>query len=449
MERIKLLLSAFIIVLLCACAAEDFQEEEVSQYIELSKSIKNKRSYTEAYEIAQKAATMFEHENPYLSRSKWVRKIDTQKGVHFVTQQYKPVGTLADANGRRLSRGNEKDTLLYVFNYENNQGFAVVSANKNKDALLAVTDSGYYDPAIGTDNPGLAMFMDMAETYSLEDGDYERIPPTTPIPLLQSKTVKDTIEYVNIPKKINLRWGQDGLYGGFCPNLISGCANTAAAMAMAYYEYPASMDINYEGIMPFTLMYDWDDMKEHISGTNYYGTCCTTETHASIGYLMRQLGYMSNSNYININNQRATGTTPENIRNTLSLLGYNVSEIVEHSQSNIINSLSADRIVLMIGYDSTTGTGHMWIVDGYYKLHTIEHLYFSNDWGLSWYEAPESPFEKSEAYNHINWGYGGIGNGIFNIGVYRPNNPIRNDANVESYEGNENYIDLTYFHIYH
>ena len=164
---------------------------------------------------------------------------------------------------------------------------------------------------------------------------------------------------------------------------------------------------------------------------------------------MRQLGYMSNSNYININNQRATGTTPENIRNTLSLLGYNVSEIVEHSQSNIINSLSADRIVLMIGYDSTTGTGHMWIVDGYYKLHTIEHLYFSNDLGLSWYEAPESPFEKSEAYNHINWGYGGIGNGIFNIGVYRPNNPIRNDANVESYEGNENYIDLTYFHIYH
>ena len=84
MERIKLLLSAFIIVLLCACTTEDFQEEEVSQNIELSKSIKNKRSYTEAYEIAQKAATMFEHENPYLSRSKKVRKIDTQKGVHFV-----------------------------------------------------------------------------------------------------------------------------------------------------------------------------------------------------------------------------------------------------------------------------------------------------------------------------------------------------------------------------
>ncbi|MBQ5605769.1 MAG: C10 family peptidase [Prevotella sp.] len=448
MERIKLLLSAFIIVLLCACTTEDFQEEEVSQNIELSKSIKNKRSYTEAYEIAQKAATMFEHENPYLSRSKKVRKIDTQKGVHFVTQQYKPVGTLADANGRRMSRSNEKDTLLYVFNYENNQGFAVVSANKNTDALLAVTDSGYYDPAIGTDNPGLAMFMDMAETYSLEDGDYERIPPTTPIPLLQSRTVKDTIEYVNIPKKINLRWGQDGLYGIYCPNSTSGCANTAAAMVIAYYEHPASMDINFETAIPHTLTFNWGEIKSHVSGIEFYGTCCSSETHSDIAKLMRQLGHLSNSDYSGINQ---TLTTEENIRNVLASFGYNMSTTAGYSSSNVRSSLQDNKIILMGGFSGEDNpVGHMWIVDGYYRLHTEEHQYFSSDLGLTWYEAEGSPFVVSVEYNHINWGWGGLGNGMFNSGVFRPYNPHKLDSGCDSSSNMNDYsTNMIQFSIIH
>lgn len=64
------------------------------------------------------------------------------------------------------SAGN--DTLLYVVNYADNNGFVVISANKNTEGLLAVTETGNYNPTISdyTENQGFATFMDMAKSYT-------------------------------------------------------------------------------------------------------------------------------------------------------------------------------------------------------------------------------------------------------------------------------------------
>lgn len=60
------------------------------------------------------------------------------------------------------SRSAVNDTLMYVVNYADSMGFAVVSAVKGTPELIAVTMQGSYDPAEPCDNPGFSMYMDCA-----------------------------------------------------------------------------------------------------------------------------------------------------------------------------------------------------------------------------------------------------------------------------------------------
>ena len=46
-----------------------------------------------------------------------------------------------------LHRGypTTNDTLMYVFNYDDNQGFAIISADSRTEGLIAITDQGHYE----------------------------------------------------------------------------------------------------------------------------------------------------------------------------------------------------------------------------------------------------------------------------------------------------------------
>lgn len=415
-----------------ACSQDEIIDE--STQTELSNKKTVIRSYEEALEIAQKAPILFNQKNSIKTRCGSEKIVNERNGVFCITSDI-------------LTRSGGQDTLLYVFNYENEEGFAIISANKNKDALLAVTESGSYNPEEGSDNPGFNIFMNMAEQYSIGDGDYELIVP--PFPLLQSKQVTDTLSYYNIPTKIGVKWGQGVIYNLFCNNGKTGCANTAAAMVMAYYQYPTSIQINFADSVNYILTPNWQNINGHIVG-NYYTDCCPGNTHKSIAQIMRQLGHLANSIYYEYPNyiDNETGTEPDSIRLAMISLGYNASEITQYNLTNIKNSLNNDQIILMIGYNSS-GKGHMWIVDGYYELHTLEHHYFSSDLGLTWYEAEGFPVEKQTSYNHINWGWDGKSNGMFHTGVFDPQNPISLDSGGSLHPSASSYYDIKFFSIYH
>lgn len=83
---------------------------------------KSVRSVEEALSIASKAVNLIDG----LSTRASLREVDP-KNVRIVLQ-----------TSTRSTTGG--DTLLYVVNYANEQGFAVVSANGDTDGLLAVTN---------------------------------------------------------------------------------------------------------------------------------------------------------------------------------------------------------------------------------------------------------------------------------------------------------------------
>ena len=63
---------------------------------------------------------------------------------------------------KSYSTVEDADTMLYVFNYDN--GYAVVSADvRVPERVLAFSDNG--NLSLQTDNPGLSLFLDMAQDY--------------------------------------------------------------------------------------------------------------------------------------------------------------------------------------------------------------------------------------------------------------------------------------------
>lgn len=63
------------------------------------------------------------------------------------------------------SRSEANDTSIYIINYNDNNGFAAISAKRIESPILAVIDNGNYQETVESDNPGFNLFMGMALEY--------------------------------------------------------------------------------------------------------------------------------------------------------------------------------------------------------------------------------------------------------------------------------------------
>lgn len=190
------------------------------------------RTLDEAISIANEAKGMLN--NSKSSRAGINREIDLTDGIKYVVSN--------------VSRSNP-DTLLYILNYKDNAGFAVISTRRSTEALLAVTESGTYTSPDDCDNPGFNMFMDMAIAYVADAPFTPPTPPTGGDQFEIQEVKREEITLVNdtLPHRVEVEWDQTGIYGTYCKNGIAGCNNVAAAMAMSYFEYPSSILLTYLG----------------------------------------------------------------------------------------------------------------------------------------------------------------------------------------------------------
>lgn len=423
--RKTIFLSAILSSIVIACTNEPIVENQISQISDDNHVI---RSYEEAKGIACSAIKMLENNSS--TRSKGGRRV-SENSTHVI---------LASEVTRGENDDLLSDTLLYVFNYENNEGFAVVSANRNTEGLLAVTEAGSYDPSEQQEIGGFDMFMQLAEGY-VRSTPQGLINPDGP---KEHMIVNDTI-VSGISPRVDIMWGQNWPEGRYCPNHKAGCASTAAAMILSYFEYPTSMTFSFPERDIDSQNINWAELKNHqqsISGDYLLDSCitCTTNmedsVHHTIGRICRELGKRSNSDY-----GASTSTRVDSIMYVLEALGYSI-EIVDNVSSHFVVNDIGSGLLYMEGKNEN-GKGHAWIADGYRRLNIT-----SNE-----YERPQN-FEGwiliyttnwTHIYNHINWGFGGKNNGyfydrVFNLAQCRwpdqnnvPNNKTNNYQNNVKY----------------
>lgn len=417
-----LLLTLMGIVILNSCKDDEPSFRPNVNDILAKNTKSNGRSIAEAAEIARQSISLIKDGQSRAS------------GRHFDMKNVK-VGVTTNSRGA-------SDTLMYVFNFDDNQGFSIVAYNRNVEGLIAVTEQGYYDPSVPTDNPGFELYMGMARemlanaggggnsTYKLpdslfigDDSTHNALPIDTNEnrELVQYKFEKKVLDSVIIEPNYNLKWGQTNPEGLLCPNGKSGCTNTAMAIIMSYFNYPTSIALTYDGHKEDMIALDWNLIKQHHQSVNGLvpDDCIYNEigNHDMLAKLCRQLAELNKStfNYHPDNTSTVVGMASL----TFKSLGFSCSDYIAYDMNQVFNTLKRGGKVITSGlrdFAVDEHTRHAWVIDGmiYEKFWTGEYI---KRWGEDW-ELVNDHGISSSFFQHINWGWEGDGNGYYTSTVF-------------------------------
>lgn len=412
----EILFSGILILSSFLLACSNLDTPEISDLTSKKYIHDNNRSFEEALQIAQSSINIVNANSVTRSNSKRVISIKDTK-----TYRSQPI---------TRSESGTNDTLMYVFNFEGNQGFAVVSATKYTEGLIAVTEQGYYDPEIRSTNEGFNAFMDLTKDYIIKSKNRGGLDPILP-PGFQEFKDTTIITESWIGPFVVVKWGQGYPENIDCSNGYSGCAVTAMAQLMSYYEQPTYIYCTYVNPYEYYQL-NWTSLKSHII-SNHVGTCpgVSQETHNLIGRLCRQLGEVSNTQY----QLDGSFTTNNNTKNTLQIYGYQTGSWSTYSTSSIDTNLSNNHIVMIRGDEDISGNGHMWLIDGRYRRITDYYEWYRNYGEVDWILRRHTTID--DRYYHYNWGYSGENNGYFSANIFN----TQNEYSFDSPNGNNQYYN--------
>ena len=416
----KGIVAIFATSTLFACTQDvmDSLPTQTESNAESMKELSKHRTYEEALAVAQEAIGMLGES--CVTRSGKPRTVSTDDVQYIVN--------------RSSTRSNgEPDTLMYVFNYEDNAGFAVVSANRATEDLIAVTEQGNYVAGEETGNGGFDLYMDMAEAYIQTAA--EPIPPVGGGDgqeiLTQFKMFVDR-DTLTCGPYISVRWGQDWPYNMQCPRINgqptkAGCVATAIAQIMTYYKSPNVFTATFQPT-DYVQTLEWNEILEHEytedAENETCSQCSPSSIHNVIGSLIREIGEKVEMKYnISVSNADAGMFT----RSALSYFGYTSGSYQTYSSAVVNNSIINQKLVFMRGGISSDD-GHAWVIDGYRHIHALHRECIKPINQLLWTEVRR--WTTDDYYHHINWGWDGDSNGYFLCNVFDVSNSHELDLGV-------------------
>lgn len=441
MGRFLLFLTAA--AMLSSCCTDNYTAEifsaDSAPESQVSSPSGRTRSYGEALEIARRSIGIVD--GPEVTRAGKARTI---RDGRCVTRQ-----------STRNDGIEQTDTLVYVFNFNDNAGFSIIAANRCVSPVLVVTEQGNYEYGQPTGIEGFDNYMDSmtAELANMPDI------PIFDFPREYSET--EIIKNDKIGPLCTTKWDQDGVFGAYCSNGVAGCTTIANAQIMAYWEYPDSITTTYTNKnnnvknssdvdnpnaqhIGETFSIPWSAIKNHKSGCSS-ATC--GQNHWKISALIRQIGELNGSVYFtdptdeskNHTTVYATGRT-----SAFSGLGYILDSIRLHGFDWDFVRSELNKLQPLITDASSGQGGHTWVLDGYIDkdekttFYEIDYIDYKGDKAIPHYKV-SSIIENKQQLVHFNWGWGGECDGYFAAGE-----SIKTTEGVQ-YDSNETITHNIYF----
>ncbi|WP_287621635.1 C10 family peptidase [Parabacteroides sp.] len=279
----------------------------------------------------------------------------------------------------------------FVFNFPGGKGFAIVAGDDRVRPVLGYSDEGGFDPDNLPENlRGWLAGYQTQITWAVNKG----IEATPEIAAEWSQLMSGTaLRATQEPVLLNTaRWNQGEPYNRQTPvfdteHAVTGCVATALGIVMRYHEYPdivtSDERITSYYQLPVTYeAYDWSKMPL------VYAPGYSEEEANAVAALMWNIGANVEMDY-GIGGSGAI--TSNAILKLNTVFGYSEeAQFVWKSdyrwaewKQMVRAELDNGRPVIYSGYN--TKVGHAFICDGY---------------------------KENEAF-HINWGWGGSGNGYF------------------------------------
>ena len=291
---------------------------------------------------------------------------------------------------------NETTPAVYVFNAVGEQGFVLVSAEDNARAVLGYSDEGHIDAQNIPAN--MRAWLQM---YADELARAAKAPAAA--------DAQRSVEYYPAVEPLigNVAWNQNAPYNNHCPidpnsnqRSVTGCMATAAAQVMYHHKYPK------KGTGSYSYWCGWEDLSVDFSKATYdwdhmlpsYKNGYTQQESDAVAQLMYHLGVASNMWYGSSASGAAMGTaTQAMVRHfdydaaiRVLMKDYMDEEAVMDA---IVADLQGSRPVFIEAL-TKKDEGHAFVCDGI----------------------------QADGYIHINWGWGGYGNGYFALSAMNPTN---------------------------
>lgn len=357
----------------------------------------------------------------------------------FLSQKQGNVrGLKMAACAQRLNAAADEG-YYYVFNIGEDGGFIIVSGDDRTVPILGYSDEGHFDAGKLPVNmkSWLQGYEDQMKILDAM-GDAQA---KTMLSAPRRARVVDTRN--SIAPMLTTKWNQAAPYWNKCPEFMdidengdtigdfafTGCVAVSMAQVMKYHNWPQqttkeipSYTFNYNTggynwgtvemeSLPVTT-FDWEHMKD-----SYNGSEDTVYTDA-VSTLMYYVGCSVKSQY----GVSSTGAYTDDIpKGFTEYFAYDPSTIQIRFRTDYTQDVWDDMVYQELAdgrpliYNGTAGNsgGHSFVCDGY-------------EYGN---------------YFHINWGWGGTGNGYFQLAVLNPRESgIGGASSTEGYNMKQNII---------
>lgn len=358
-------------------------EDEINPYSTV-------RSYKEAKEIAEFSLSLIEN-------------VATKSGD---TRRLEPAQCFVKRSAKTKTGGG-KDTLLYVFNFANDEGFSIIAANKNTSPLIAVVESGHYEPGKDT---GVEPFDLMMRGF-LDSLDETLPDQEMPHHYYEYYSFIDSCDV-----QLQTKWGQRGVYGQYCPNGISGCVATAIGQIMAYKAHPANfvttVSMGNDYAVGDTVQMNWTLVNQHV--VNHSGIVQQCDSvHNQIGALLREIGDNVDMTY----GPNSSSAYMTNVPDALDYFGYGYLPYTTVNISNMELSIKINCPVLVAGVTNNY-EGHAWVADGFKDFEYWRQEYYASPLVPGVYVPRDPVLYAYTKLIHFNWGWNGVCNGYFAFNCY-------------------------------
>lgn len=303
-------------------------------------------------------------------------------------------------NKTRACESNLPDTLLYLINYSNNGGFALLGADRRIPYVYAISDRGHLEFADTLNNKGLALFMANVndeilcnEAFRPTDDNTQPVVYVKPNYSSLSSTYRIIKPCIAVDMRDMGQWEpyNSVVVSNIGTNVPVGCVPLALAMILGHYEYPLQWDgitLNWDEIKNNSkcdamqkLLYSLGkkenlNVKYTSTGSSAYSSDCLT--------VLKKMGYKTPDSLIPFNVDSALFTLNEKYK-------------VKKTAPIYISGSQCDE-----NGDYIQGSGHAWVIDGVLQrqITTTTPAFIIND--INNYHL-----------FHCVWGWYGVNNGYF------------------------------------
>lgn len=192
----------------------------------------------------------------------------------------KSVDALTNQNIQTRSQSSEEqDTLMYLINYDNEEGYVLLSADQRTESLFAVSDEGNLNLNDTIDNPGLYIFLSNAVGLYNQQIEESEAHLNQALAKLDAQTVTQAmtragsndrevggwVDEVMVAPLLKTKWWQRYPFNYNAPYIngkqaLAGCVAVATGQIMYHFRHPSSINWNLIDLYkPSPRNYDAED----------------------------------------------------------------------------------------------------------------------------------------------------------------------------------------------